>query len=307
MLFLNRLRISRPVVVALFTFAAVGRASGHSPEGSSVRAFPFALGSAPVVDGDLSDWQQVGPDHTITTAAFRELANEASVDEADFSVALKFGWCDELNRLYVAAEVHDDLHQIDRPSGSPWIFQDDAMEIFVDADHSGGQFADFSNDSEEDQLRMNGAEANHFVIAGPHPDGQFFINLSAAGWYALADGPFTAAAMRLDGSVAGPTDTSYEFMLVPFDRIDISADFLSVPHDLHSGETLGINVEFNDFDSHPDLFDAKWSLSGGFNSYRLSERFTDLVLDSPPGPTAVEGRSWGRIKASFDPFSDAAK
>ena len=45
-----------------------------------------------------------------------------------------------LNKLYVAARVRDDIHQIDRISGSAAtkIFTDDALEIFFDADHSGG-------------------------------------------------------------------------------------------------------------------------------------------------------------------------
>jgi len=285
----------------VLVLAAVGSASGHTPESSSVRAFPFRASSAPAIDGELGDWDLVGPRHTLTIEAFDDLVDGPAAASGDFSIVMKVGWCEELNRLYIAAEVSDDLHQIDRPSGSAasMIFQDDAMEIFVDADHSGGQFAFFADASEEDQLRMNGAEASHFVIAGPHPDGEFFINFSAAGWYALADGPFTAAAFRLDGEVGGPAVMSYEFMVVPFDRIDVSADFLSVPHDLVAGEILGMNVEFNDYDGRSDLLDAKWALSGGFNSFRLSERFTDLVLDFPSEPTLVEGRSWGRIKASI--------
>ena len=296
MLFMWNLRAFCALVLGV-----AAAAGGHTPEGGVVRAFAFSASQAPVVDGDLTDWELVGPAHTIETSMFRDLVNDASIDAADFSVVLMTGWCDELNRIYIAAEVRDDLHQIDRPSGSAatLVWQDDAMEIFVDADHSGGQYANFTGVSEEEGQRMNGAGASHFVIAGPHPDGDFFINFSAAGWYAQESGSFTAAAFDLEGERGDATVMRYEFMIVPFDRIDISGDFLSDPHDLTAGEILGLNLEFDDYDSRSDLLDAKWSLSGGFNSPVLSERFTDLQLDFPPATTVAESRSWGRIKASF--------
>ncbi len=276
---------------------------GHEPTGTVFRAFPFSSESVPTIDGDLSDWQLVGPGYAIETEAFRDLVGDVQVDDDDFSVALWVGWNEEINRLFVAARVRDDIHQIDREPGTAAqrIFQDDDMEVFLDSDHSGGQFADFVDASAEDQLRLNGAEASHFVIAAPPPDEDFFINFSAAGWYSLADGPFTQAAFALEGSTGAEAVMSYELMLAPFDRVDMSADFLSQPHDLTAGEVLGFNVEFNDFDSRSELYDARWSLSGGHNAFKLSDRFTDLVLASPDGerPSAVQEGSWGRIKASF--------
>jgi hypothetical protein len=87
-------------------------------------------------------------------------------------------------------------------------------------------------------------------------------------------------------------------MFVPFDRIDVNAVFLSAEHRLREGEVLGFNVEFDDYDRFPELLDAKWSLSGGQNSFQLSERFADLMLMPPDDilPTVVEDVSWGRLK-----------
>ena len=104
--------------------------------------------------------------------------------------------------------------------------------------------------------------------------------------------------------VARPGVVAYELALTPFDRIDVGASFLSVEHDLHEGEVLGFNAEFNDFDTHSELYDAKWSLSGGHNAFRLSERFSDLRLAGLPEPvegTAIVDKSWGQIKASIRP------
>lgn len=285
-----------------------GAAQAHLPPEGSYKAFQFPDHLVPVIDGDLGDWQVVGESYSITAADLRDLVSGegAGADSQDFSVRLMVGWNEAQNKIFVAARVIDDLHQIDRPAGSAAlrIFQDDAMEIFLDADHSGGQYADFAELSPAAQLRLNGAEASHFVIAGPPPDGDFFINFSASAWYSLEEGPYTAAAYGIDGAIGGPAVLNYEFMAVPFDHLNMAADFLSFAHDLRAGQVLGFNVEFDDFDSHAEFLDAKWSLSGGQNAFRFSERFADLVLmplEDSFRPTAVQGQSWGHIKAAFVP------
>ena len=268
-----------------------------------MRAFQFSDHLTPVVDGDLSDWEIVDSDFCASTDQFTDLVSGAVPDLSDFRTTLCVGWNDATNQLYICAVVGDDVHQIDRPEGTPpaLIFQDDDLEIFLDADHSGGQFADFSELSEAEQLRLNGTEANHFILSGPAPpNGDFFVNFSAAGWYSEPDGEFTKAAVV----VMRPGVVAYELALTPFDRIDVGASFLSVEHDLREGEVLGFNAEFNDFDTHSELYDAKWSLSGGQNAFRLSERFGDLELvglNNPVAETAIVGRSWGQIKASIRP------
>ena len=278
-------------------------ALGHYPEGTAYRAFQFPDHLVPAIDGDLTDWEVVGDSYAILTGQFHDLISpevEAS-DSDDFAARLMVGWNKAENRLYVAAQVRDDMHQIDRPAGSAtMLWEDDAMELFIDADHSGGQFANFTELSHEERIRRNGAEANHFVLAGPPPDEDFFVNFSAAAWYALPDGPYTRAAVDFVGILGGKGVTNYEVMLVPFDRVDVNAVFQSEEHLLQENEILGFNVEFNDFDMHSELFDAKWSLSGQHNSYRFSDRFTDLILMPLEGTfqaTVVELRSWGSLKA----------
>ena len=277
---------------------------GHYPEGVAYRAFQFPDYLVPVIDGDLRDWEVVGDSYVISTGQFHDLITEVEAsDSDDLSVRLMVGWNKAVNRLYIAAQVRDDIHQIDRPAGSATVlWEDDAMELFIDADHSGGQFANFTELSHEEWRRRNGAEANHFVLAGPPPDEDFFVNYSAAAWYALPDGPYTGAAVEFVGVLGGEGVTNYEVMLVPFDRVDINAVFQSEEHFLEEGEILGFNVEFNDFDVHSERYDAKWSLSGQYNSNRFSDRFTDLILMPLEGTfqvTAVESRSWGRLKASL--------
>ena len=276
----------------------------HQPDGVVVRAFHFPDRLVPEIDGDLTDWRLIDRSYVVSTEQLTDLVDNADRDHTDLDVSLLVGWNDTHNRIYVSATVTDDLHQIDRPDGTPpaLIFQDDDLEVFIDADHSGGQFADFSDLTPEDQLRANGTTANHFILSGPAPPGgDFFVNFSAAGWYSLPDGPFTQAAVARP---VGAGETVYEFSLTPFDRIDVGASFLSAEHDLRENEIIGFNVEFNDFDLNPNLYDAKWSLSGGHNAFRLSERFSDLRLEGlreALQPTLTETPSWGQIKASIRP------
>ncbi|MEW6752955.1 MAG: sugar-binding protein [Candidatus Latescibacterota bacterium] len=269
-------------------------------------AFQFPDSLVPQIDGRLEDWELLDEGYIIPTEVLHDLVNDqAGRASADFACRLMVGWNATLNQLYVAAEVQDDVHQVDRPAGTAAvrIFQDDCMEVFLDADHSGGQYADFSDLGPQEQLRRNGSEASHFVLAGPPPDGDFFVNFSAAAWYALPDGPYTRAAYALEPGDAGGTVMRYELMLVPFDRVDMDAVFLSDEHRMREGEILGFNVELDDYDASSTLLDAKWSLSGQHNAFRFSERFADLLLmpQEDMFTTGVEALSWGRVKASWRP------
>ena len=276
------------------------------PAGVVYPGFQFPDTLVPEIDGDLNDWRIVGPEYVVETEELFELVTdgEAQVDPLNFSARLMVGWNAAASRLYVAAEVRDNRHQIDRPAGEHFrIFQDDGLTVFLDADHSGGQYANFAGLSAEERRRLNGASANHFVVSGPPPDGVFFVNYSAAAWYALPDGTYTRAAYSVEGG-SGPVLVRYELMLAPFDRIDMDAAFLSDEHPMREGEILGFGVEFHDFDVDPELYEGNWSLSGGQNAQVFSERFSDLrlmPLEDEFRPTGVEFRSWARIKASLAP------
>ena len=276
-------------------------ASGHLPEGREISAFQFPEGMTPRVDGLLGDWAEAGP-ATLRTDDFVDLVGEAPVDLDDLEILVWIGWSPHTNRLYLAARVRDDIHQVDRPHGTATtrIFQDDDMEVFLDGDHSGGQYADFSDLGEEEQLKRNGAQASHFVLAGPHDDGDFFVNFSAAAWYSSADGPYTRAALTGEDPTGGPAVVTYELSLAVFDEVHMTADFLSRRRQLVEDDVIGFNVEFSDYDAHSELYEAKWSLSGGHNAFRLAERFSDLRLE-PLIPTSVEPSTWGRIKSTFAP------
>ena len=302
------------ILAGLFIFLLMGFIPcwGHAPESVTYKAFQFPDGLEPEVDGAFEDWSIVGRSYRITSGDLHDLVGDSQPNNEDFYAELMVGWSRARNRLYFAAQVHDDIHQIDRTAGTAatQIFLDDALQLFIDADHSGGQFANFSELSPEEQDNVNGTRANHFVLGGPPPDDDFFVSYSTASWYALSDGPYTQAVLMHEGEIGGISITRYEVSLVLFDKIDVNAPFQSVEHSLRENEVIGFNVEFDDFDRRSNLLDAKWSLSGELNSYRFSERFADLMLMPLEGifnPTMLEVHSWGLIKQSLigeDEFLD---
>ena len=301
-------------MAGLFIFLLMSFAPcwGHAPESVTYKAFQFPVGLEPELDGAFEDWSIVGRSYLITSGDLSDLVGDSQPNDEDFYAELMVGWSRERNRLYFAAQVHDDIHQIDRAAGTAatQIFLDDALQLFVDADHSGGQFANFSELSPEEQDNVNGTRANHFVLGGPPPDDDFFVSYSTASWYALSDGPYTQAVLVHEGEIGEIGVTRYEVSLVLFDKINVNAPFQSVEHSLRENEVIGFNVEFDDFDRRSNLLDAKWSLSGELNSYRFSERFADLMLMPLEGifnPTILEVNSWGLIKQSLlgeDEFLD---
>ncbi|MEE3234251.1 MAG: hypothetical protein VX294_08810 [Candidatus Latescibacterota bacterium] len=287
-----------PILVAWLSGAYA-----HSPDHAVFKAFQFPGGMEPEIDGSLADWSLVGKGYEIGNRQFTDLVRDAEIEPEDMFAQLWVGWSPKLNKVYVAARVRDDVHQIDRPVGSAAtkIFTDDALEVFFDVDHSGGQYANFTELTTKEALSINGSTANHFVMAGPSPDDVFFVNYSAASWYALVDGPYTEAAVSHVGRLGEAGVTEYELAVTPFSRVDMGAAFLSIEHSLAEGEVIGFNVEFDDFDGKQEIMDAKWSLSGKFNSYRFAEHFSDLELmplDRMFVPTLVlTEMSWAAIKA----------
>ncbi len=147
----------KPLTVAILacTILLAGDALGHMPTGDMVWAVHLEDGQTPIIDGELDDWEGIAP--VLRMSDFGDLVAGAEPDAADFDVRVWIGWNDNENRLYLAVEVDDDIHQIDRPEGSATtrIFQDDDLEVFVDADHSGGQYADFSDLDPDEQLARN--------------------------------------------------------------------------------------------------------------------------------------------------------
>jgi hypothetical protein len=126
------LRLSWVTLVAAMSIAM--DASAAKPAEAPVTYVARHATTAPRVDG-------LGDDPAWRQARWRPidavLQGDAPRDAGDFSGRYKAVWRDDA--LYLLAEIHDD-HLVDAtPEPLQKYWEDDALEIFVDEDNSGGE------------------------------------------------------------------------------------------------------------------------------------------------------------------------
>jgi len=121
------------------TMAALAACAGAPPaapggDGPAFRVFQFPADAIPRIDGDTRDWDMVGRDYAITTAALA--ADDGSgrkPDPKSLDVTVRVGWVKGLNRLYFLYEARDDYWNFNAPG-----LTNDIFELVVDGDRSGG-------------------------------------------------------------------------------------------------------------------------------------------------------------------------
>ena len=116
-------------VFTILTVAALATtgAWAHSPPGEFLFAVQFPDANVPTVDGDLAEWEVVPKipyeygNEWYSDSAFGS-GTRGEIDVSDLSVRQIVGWNDNNNRLYLMAEVFDNVHNSDRriqPSSGP--------------------------------------------------------------------------------------------------------------------------------------------------------------------------------------------
>lgn len=238
--------ITVPVPVTLIpgTLAPVAAEIGFTPSGAPAVAplaqafdtFPIRKATkALTIDGDLSDWPDSSRiaiphrlvEYTPLTADEREKFPNPKPWQgpADLSAAFRAAW-DERN-LYLAVEVHDDIHNpIDDPSRS---WQGDGLQLYFDAwgDARSRGLKGYGNDDQSMRLWAR-ADGSVSVLRDSAPEQQVAF---------LRTGPVTgmqAVCKRRDDGV-----TIYE-MALPLREIQ--------PLTLTTGTVFGFALLINDRD-----------------------------------------------------------
>jgi hypothetical protein len=295
-------------VLASFCLASV--AFAHLPADFTYFAVQLPDTYLPILDGDLSEWDIVPDAYVVPTEEYYEqLAGlgkgGAGVDLADMAIRSACGWNDATNRLYFFGEVFDDIHQTDR-ANPQCNWTDDCWEIMIDANHSGGRHAWFSDLTEEENKRLNGSEGTQFIVAEPPVQDVDFTSGNASTWTS-EPGDYYDIGWDFTGDEFGESTYYYELFIYPFDDLNWEGPDVSKHHDLTEGEIVGIGWAFGDFDALSDSYDAYWTISGGDATCGLSEALADVFM-SPMDPAlegavidgaAVEADTWGRIKSTF--------
>ncbi|MBT6144782.1 MAG: hypothetical protein HN712_19350 [Gemmatimonadetes bacterium] len=269
---------------AVLVCLLAGGAVAHDPEPlQSVWA-----SKTPAIDGDLADWQ--GVNFVSVTPANGVFDGESGTtdDPADFSFT--FAVMNDASYLYVAVRIVDDTLVLDSNPDPDDVharaWMDDAIEIFIDGDHShspdardtaqvefqtGGEYAVVANGAvTSDQSGFPGSEGD--------PE-----RWEAAGSY----GPMPAPAYQ------APFDT-----LAGGATIEARLSYNLMGQGVGPGGRIGFTISAHDDDDGGNRDTALYWKGISPSAWKDEAGWGDLILATPA--TLVAPASLGQIKADRD-------
>ncbi len=250
-------------------------------------------------DGTVTDWEDVAGDATyLPTDLYQDptVGDGAQYDPADLDYRIWSAWNSSSSTIWFAMERIDNVYFGREYDGSsPWNYE--AIEVMLDGDHTGGDYTGSANpdwNDEEKKLNNNRA-AQQYIAVADDPSGRHVFYLGAgAEW--VNDLPYADGGGTSVGD--GPTVSIIEFFCTPFDDLIWNSPDDSQASELFDGKIIGYQISTPDTDKAVGQDRAFHTLSGQAATWRFAERFVDARLVGLG--TAVEGNSWGRIKASLN-------
>ena len=125
-------------------FGTISVANAHLPPGELFFAAQFPDNLVPTIDGEHSDWDilpespySIFNDRLFDPAQFQQAAR-GEVDISDANIRHRFGWNENSNMIYLASQIFDNIHNIDRSFGDCHCL-DDNWEIEISPDHSASE------------------------------------------------------------------------------------------------------------------------------------------------------------------------
>ena len=233
----------------------------------------IAQADLPVIDGDVSEWEALfGPPH-LGQSDFINIFSGTSMPETDQKVEVWLGWNDQTSLIYVAGRVTDDAFGT-TTSTDPWnVWKSDNIELFIDADNSGGGYSSGNAHAQQYVFNPGGA---HGLVLFPH---------------ALTNPPETQAVVQQNGTVY-----TYELAIPGWNSIDASGS--GTRHTFLANQAVGLEVAFADFESDVEAdatsYHAYNSLNGASGGHSNADVFTDFRLAFPsvtasePTPTGTD-------------------
>jgi len=310
-----RKMLTLTAVVSLLSLSTT--AFAHMPEGLTLGVWQWPSTHLPVMDGDTSEWD-ILPDNVwidpfseidgvlLMQAVAGEEGREP--DSADLNFRFAVGWNDELDRIYLTFDRFDDVwDRDDVDTGTDVGGGDDSFEVHIDADHGGEKMhfsgSDFEDDDE--RVRNNGrfVHASHYRF--PKLSNWNWMWDSSATWHDVEPYSCCPDSYTLDGAHGTEATIKAEWWTVAWDDLDHQSPENSIQHDFQQGETIGMGIGVIDNDlgteEGANSKSAAWRFGercAALDGACLSD-FRLLPVDEARLPTAVEGDSWGHIKASY--------
>lgn len=263
-------------------------------------------------DRSLDDWEDVVSSVAFAHVNFTSLESVAAgdVDPASLAFRIFLAWHDKGNHLYAAIERVDDAYVNTYPGGNPTrLFEYGGIELMVDGDHSGGQYAKFAGVSDAEQKDLTNFQAQQYFAIPESPDNNI-LGYSGAGTGWVVFPPYGDAGGFSDGRES-PNTSIIELYLTPWDELDWRGPERSRATDLQPGKIIGIQISVPDFDRGcwscvTPSYDGFFTLFGVPGTFSQADGFVDAELVpcnrgdcSRASSTITEVDPWARIKASF--------
>ena len=265
------------------------------------------LAEVQLQDGRIDEWYELLGEPAMASLDFRKIGEEEPPDPASLDFRIWLGWHDDPARFYVAFVAADDVYKNTHDYGvelESWMSNNDSIQLSIDGDHSGGEGCRSSCKEEEDFAQARGQTQSYDAIArtadGPTLDDyetRYFTREFA--WTVMP--PYGEAG----GSVAGeaPVISVIELYVTPFDwwgnGYDSAED--NVVSELTAGKVIGFQIVVWDMDPpqrHHEIRSLR-PVGVGIEEVLSGGLLDGILLPIEPEGTAVEGSTWGRIKASL--------
>ncbi len=152
------------------------RVAGGGWGGSQIPTEPTiaATDAAITIDGNIESAWNSARVYTMDNILLGSVS-----DDNDLSGVWRAIW--DYNNLYLLVEITDDVQYNDSPSSTPW--EDDVVELYIDADHSQGASYDGTNDYEL-VFRWNDPGVIHLgVYSATNTTGMDFVIVDTATGY----------------------------------------------------------------------------------------------------------------------------
>jgi hypothetical protein len=236
---------------------------------------PFSIAyidsdSLPLIDAELDEWQDLFGDPVLSSADFSSTTGEilGPVPTSDQDIEVWLGWNDETNLLYLAARVRDDAYGTTSFDGAVHAWRSDNIELYLDADNSGGFYS------------WDNLQAQEYVL---NPEGKWgavlfpLVQRDEAQQTATAP-PLVQAAVRRQGN-----EYFYEMAVPGWNQL--SVDGSGQRHVFRAEDVVGLTLLFADFEAQVQA-DARQhhahnGLRGPVGAFRDADQFSDFRLAAP--------------------------
>ena len=245
-------------------------------------------------DGSIDEWEDFG-EPSLTTLDFSRFSqpggDDLDHDLSDFDFRIWLGWNATHNRIYGSIQAADDTYR-----GFDDAIRADGVGIYVDGDHSGGQYAYFDDtqqDAQQAQIFSIFAEEIDDFLSN---DMLLFFRVDCE-WCTRP--PYAEAGSGILGE--NPVFWVIEFYVTPFDLLIWDDPEASMVSSLEAGKVIGLSITVPDSDTDGKEWDQHELIPDVWTGN--ADTFADGLLVGKQGvadDSAVESMSWARIKASLN-------